>query len=223
MKKILLAGTALVALAATAQAADLSARRTAVPAAIAYAPAYSWSGIYGGLQIGGNFGNRTFSNTFQTDGGFNTGSGVSLGGQVGADFQSGAWVFGVVGDLAWTSTSQTVGATAYTLPYEGSARVRAGYLVSPQFLAYLTGGLAFGADTATTAGVANSRGHLGWTAGVGGEYMFAPSWSGFAEYRYTDLGYADWFGNSQNNTHHKVLLGVNYRFSTGPGAVVAKY
>ncbi len=225
MKTILLAGAALAALATTAQAADLSARRTAVPAAVAYAPAINWTSIYGGLQVGGVFGNRAYFPQLGTDGGANAGSGVSLGGQIGANYQvAPSFVVGAVSDIAWTSTQQSANGTTYGLPYEGSVRLKGGFLVNPKFLAYATAGLAFGADRISGNGAELSRGHIGWTAGLGGEYKFDPAWSAFAEYRYVDLGNADWNGVTIQNTHHKILAGVNYHFWTGgAGAVVAKY
>ncbi len=226
MKKILLAGAAIVAFAATAQAADLGARRTAVPAAVAYAPAINWNSVYGGVQVGGVFGNRTLQNG-TTDIGFNSGAGVSLGGQIGVNYQvAPAWVVGAVADLAWTSTQQQVGTSTYYLPYEGSLRLKGGYLVSPQLLAYVTGGLAFGADrqTNTANGFDSTQGRIGWTAGVGAEYKFNPAWSAFGEYRYVDLGNATFAGTNYNSTHHKLLVGVNYHFGMGAaGPVVAKY
>ena len=34
----------------------------------------------------------------------------------------------------------------------------------------------------------DSQVHLGWTAGVGGEYAFAPNWTARIEGRYSDFG-----------------------------------
>lgn len=52
-----------------------------------------------------------------------------------------------------------------------TATARVGYLFAPQLLGYVKGGGA-------------------WTRTVGGclEWMFAPSWSVFAEYNYMDFG-----------------------------------
>jgi opacity protein-like surface antigen len=43
----------------------------------------------------------------------------------------------------------------------------------------------------------------GWTLGGGGEWMFAPHWSAFAEYNFMGFGSS----NIQN-----ITAGVNYRF-----------
>ena len=82
-------------------------------------------------------------------------------------------------------------------------RARAGYLVTPTLLTYVTGGFAYGQThvgaslfSVDTAGVfppgsgATSYGsvHGGWTAGAGVEWMFWPQWSAKLEYLYYDLG-----------------------------------
>jgi outer membrane immunogenic protein len=77
-------------------------------------------------------------------------------------------------------------------------------LLSPTFLAYATGGFAYGnvtLDTAWTAqeslgstvfpGIATqsnvSKTLTGWTAGGGVEWLFKPSWSANLEYTYYNL------------------------------------
>ena len=80
----------------------------------------------------------------------------------------------------------------------GTFRGRAGFTVTPSFLLYATGGLAFGqvksasavAFTATTDVYAGSldETRFGWTVGAGGEWMIAPKWSIKAEYLFVDLG-----------------------------------
>jgi outer membrane immunogenic protein len=88
----------------------------------------------------------------------------------------------------------------------GTLRGRFGWLVTPTFLIYGTGGLAYGGVSATTnitQAVMNdpfalaspyfSSGNLnnvrvGWTAGGGAEWMFLPNWSVKVEYLYYSLG-----------------------------------
>jgi outer membrane immunogenic protein len=86
----------------------------------------------------------------------------------------------------------------------GTLRGRFGFLATPAFLIYGTGGLAYGGVSATTnitqAVVNNtltspysSLGNLdnvrvGWTAGGGAEWMFLPNWSVKVEYLYYSLG-----------------------------------
>jgi outer membrane immunogenic protein len=86
-----------------------------------------------------------------------------------------------------------------------TVRARVGALVSPQTLLFVTGGLAVG-EIRSTANVIPSGGattcannvycstgtsdqtRAGWTAGAGGEYLFAPNWTLKVEYLHYDLG-----------------------------------
>ena len=89
----------------------------------------------------------------------------------------------------------------------GTVRGRFGFLANPNLLLYATGGLAYGGVkanttivqsdsgiqpgnvTATYAGTAStSTTRVGWTVGVGGEWMLAGNWSAKIEYLYYDLG-----------------------------------
>jgi len=94
------------------------------------------------------------------------------------------------------------------LSWLGTVRGRIGYLVTPSFLIYGTGGLAYGGYTASLqtsvfwqqqGGDANfiqigrnnhSTTPAGWTAGGGTEWMFLPNMSVKVEYLYYDLGTA---------------------------------
>lgn len=130
------------------------------------------------------------------------------------------------------------------LEWFGTARLRGGILASPQFLLYGTGGLAYGSIKTnaalagfTPAGVAlaavgsNSEVRVGWTVGVGAEWLFARDWSAKVEYLYMDLGrYNSSFtllpGSafaadvSSRFTDHILRAGINYHFNS---PVVAKY
>jgi outer membrane immunogenic protein len=153
------------------------------------------------------------------------------GGQIGINFQwNPSFVFGAELDAqgVWTSNNNNnnislvtvpnlapgfgafpvtaFGAVNHRLEYIGTARVRAGFLATPAFLIYGTGGAAVGGvrtsglvnagfptDASVAAGLAasnfngtNSR--VGWTAGGGIEWMFLPNWSLKAEALYYDLG-----------------------------------
>jgi len=95
----------------------------------------------------------------------------------------------------------------------GTARVRAGYLITPTLLGYATGGLTYGSITASaspaalatyqldfsnrrTLGAQGSIGFqgnanslaVGWNAGGGFEWMFAQNWSVKTEAIYYNLG-----------------------------------
>lgn len=106
-------------------------------------------------------------------------------------------------------------------------------------LLYVKGGLAVASIRNTAADldggvfsavnttiVTNTR--VGYALGAGLEYAFAPNWTAKIEYLYSNYGSfvsADAAGELYRHTNdvHAVKLGVNYLFSTGPSAVVARY
>ena len=55
---------------------------------------------------------------------------------------------------------------------------------------------------------------LGWTAGLGAEFGFAPNWSAKVEYLYVDLANSNFVitGASHGLSFGTVRAGVNYRF-----------
>ena len=66
-----------------------------------------------------------------------------------------------------------------------------------------------------TVDVTNTR--MGWTAGAGLEYAFAPSWSAKLEYNFMDFGdksvsFAPGRSTDIDQQIHAVKLGVNYKF-----------
>ena len=196
------------------------------------------------------------------------------GAQIGYNWQAANWLFGIEADiqgiannnnnnnLAVTSVLANNGLPIITtlngsqrIDYLGTVRGRLGFLATPTFLLYGTGGLAYGqvnsainitqshagANTfGSTTGIF-SQNRAGWTAGGGGEWLFAPNWSAKFEYLYYDLGnesnnagilsaafsngfvrYAILPTVSTHLTGNIVRFGVNYHFNAGP-AVVANY
>jgi len=223
----------------SAVAADLP-RALPVKAPVMAPVVYNWTGFYLGGNAGYSFGRNSYevagtstvrTRTFR---GFATpqptlltdvtaagpaflGTGTAnidgglAGGQIGYNWQSGAWVFGLETDAQWTgqrgatSFCLTVGCPAggfvanaeYRLQWFGTARARAGWLVDPRVLLYVTGGAAYGEVKADyTAGILGiplvgssiSTTRLGWTVGGGIEGMLSPNWTVKAEYLYVDLG-----------------------------------
>jgi outer membrane immunogenic protein len=145
-----------------------------------------------------------------------------------------------------------------SIDYLGTVRGRLGFLFTPTLLVYGTGGLAYGganasanflatdtlfASQAVITGSTYSDTLVGWTAGAGLEWMFAPHWSAKVEYLYYDLGRLSGqpglagvstaagaaYGAiaAQNNVSfngHIVRAGLNYHFNwAAPAPVVAKY
>jgi outer membrane immunogenic protein len=240
MKKFLLAGTALAALATGAQAADLGVRRVEVPSAV-IAPVFNWTGFYLGGQVGYGWlnGISTFSNGAGPIG--VRSSGVFGGVHVGYNYQINNFVLGLEADAELsgirgrTSNPAVFAEGIFDLRWQGSLRARAGVAVDRALL-YVTGGLAV-ADFRLAGGPAGgplqgySSTRAGWTLGAGVEYAFAPNWTGRIEYRYANYGSVSadlgplFPGVTQRTSlqSHSVRVGVSYLFSTGPGAVTARY
>jgi|PersoiStandDraft_1058852.scaffolds.fasta_scaffold34905_2 outer membrane immunogenic protein len=185
--------------AQVASAADMPVKaRPMAPVPVAY----NWTGCYVGGNVGGLWARKDWNlDPTGTPIGSNDPSGFLGGGQIGCNYQVSTFVFGIQGDYDWTDASASNNdliQTSYTdrTRIKGLASVtgRAGYAWD-RFLAYAKGGAAWVRDdydvhlTATGApGAAASETRTGWTAGVGGEYAFAPSWSAFVEYDYYDFG-----------------------------------
>ena len=79
--------------------------------------------------------------------------------------------------------------------YVGTARGRVGYAAGP-WLAYATGGLAWAGERFLNTSADRQSGEdtgmrLGWAAGAGVEYAFAPHWSVRLEYLYSQFDNAD--------------------------------
>ncbi len=167
---------------------------------------------FGAGSIGAAFGN-SFSETFD--------SGFVGGAHVGYDLQFDRVVVGAVLDINATDIQMRQEAFSNTpafytatrdLDYLATARLRAGYLVTPSVLAYATGGAAYGdvsysfttdspaatgnarsgaAALATTSFVDNED--WGYSVGGGMEVKIVDNLSFGAEYLYTNLGSGDSF------------------------------
>jgi len=199
MKKILL-GTTMIAglmVAGTAQAADLRA-----PVYKAPPQAYTdWNGFYLGINGGGGWADTLQVDTAGTTTGRYHQSGALFGGTFGYNWQFSNWVLGVEGDFDWadingsvTSGVCTAGRCFTNLRDFGTVRARLGFLATPNWLLYGTGGFAWGdvkAGQDSCAGplqICGDKTRTGWAAGVGGEYMIAPRWSIKVEYLHFDFG-----------------------------------
>ena len=202
-RKQLLAGVALgtLVLAGQAAAADLALK------APAYKAVYDWTGFYIGAHTGygGGKSNAVLSDPAiaTTDnrfggiiGGVQAGynvrlpSGLLLGVEADMTFPS-----YLLSNFAASSLATARSGISEQWDYAGTARGRVGYASGP-WLAYATGGLAWAGERfINTPAVGDDEKHinvrLGWAAGAGVEYGFAPHWSVKLEYLYSRFGRAD--------------------------------
>ncbi len=169
MQKFLVGGAAAlvgIMTVGAASAADLPARKGPIMAP-AFAPIYSWTGFYAGLNAGFAFNNNKASTTgtpgflalgpAAVPGSLGVGkNGFIGGGQIGYNQQYGLIVAGVEADFqyvdgkrsrAFTDPATLGGLTTRAgteLNYLGTLRARLGYSASDRLLIYVTGGLAYG-------------------------------------------------------------------------------
>jgi outer membrane immunogenic protein len=180
------------------------------------------------------------------------------GGYIGYNWQvAPLWVVGVEADVAWGRNDKTLlgipgtfgtsgqgagpGAVAFDssnvrLGWDGSLRERVGFLVTPTWLLYATGGLTwqqadinatcFGSSTNASwcSAVHNetfSTTRIGWTVGAGAEALIRANWLLRAEYRYSDYGNIGhtFFANTLDQVvmneslrTHVGLVGLAYKF-----------
>jgi outer membrane immunogenic protein len=198
-----LAASVLAAASIAARAADLPVRTQ--PAPVVYAPVSLWTGCYIGGNLGGSWASGDLSVTSSTGTALGSGnnSGFTGGGQIGCDYQTGAFVFGVRNMFDWSNRSSTRviqnGAfTGYGATLKNNwvdlLTGRVGWVMQPQWLLYFQGGAAWRESTLqlfnqSAVNVGTSSGNrTGWTIGGGAEWRFAQNWSAFLEYNYADFG-----------------------------------
>jgi outer membrane immunogenic protein len=202
MKKSLLAGVSLgaLALASGAQAADMAARP--VYKAPVAPPVWSWTGFYVGANVGGASA-RTHINSpdnsyfFPANSSFNSNqSGVIGGLEAGYNWQFNSVVLGLEGDISAASLSRStspgpIGITGDlfngNMTALGTVRGRIGWAFD-RLLVYGTGGVAFANlkdqyfSPAFPFTAAPSSSATGWTAGGGVEFALSGNWTAKAEY-----------------------------------------
>ena len=277
MKKFLLAITSVVLGTASAMAADLASQYTKAPVmASSYNWTGFYVGANVGGQWGSA--DPTTSTVWTPTGYFAissvpaiaavgaqsvNSSSVTGGFTAGYNWQVNHAVFGLEGDINYfgfkgSATGSAVypccAPTAFTVSSQVSAdwlatiRGRIGFLATPSWLLYATGGAAIAevkgnfnfTDTfaAATESAAIRDTRVGWTAGAGTEYAVGNGWSLKAEYLYVDLGRAsatstnlaafvpaiafpsNVYTHSVDIKSNIVRVGVNYKFG---GPVVARY
>jgi outer membrane immunogenic protein len=191
-------------------------------------PVNSWTGFYAGVNGGYAWSNTDARSihifhsggTPNPAGPYSYGldeSGAFGGGQVGFNYQISRFVAGVEADIQGSDikghshtsfASQLPNAAAFDYnpsketDWFGTARLRLGWVLTPQALIYATGGAAFGkvaydahyifTDPGCCIGsfglAKASENAAGFVVGGGVEYAVSPGWSLKAEYQYIDLG-----------------------------------
>jgi outer membrane immunogenic protein len=268
MKRLALAISVIAFSAAGASAADMAVKTPPMVVPVIY----NWTGFYIGVHAGGVWLNST-DNVTPANGMLTSffvpptqiftpmrlnSTGFIGGGQAGYNWQAGPmWVIGVETDISGTGLSRTVSmpgpgdpsrivTASEKLDWFGTVRGRIGVTPTDRALLYVTGGLAYGHASLSTAltrttgcnGLNNCQNgsvtstNTGWTVGGGLEWAFANNWSLKGEYLYYDLGtvshlmtdpfFPAVFNASASLKGSIARVGVNYKFGWG-GPVVARY
>jgi outer membrane immunogenic protein len=184
----------------------------------AYTPAYSWSGLYFGLQGGGdiaaiplsnlNFTTPAMQTAFGDPGVFGAGANGFVGGaHIGFNIpltsafvggiEVGAQATGLHSNENVTAVAGAINAqSAYNLVWDGYADAKLGWLLSRNVYLYGIGGLSFGEiKDAASLSVVGANTTLtandirtGWNAGLGVDYCFDPKFCMGPRYRYVSYG-----------------------------------
>jgi outer membrane immunogenic protein len=222
MKRVILtalAGALACAIAAPGQAADLPRKALPISPVVA---AFSWSGFYVGINGGYGWGKADLSNVVGSAA--ITTRGALFGATAGYNLQTGSWVWGIEGDIDYSSVRGSDATSLICLlgceaknTWLGTARGRLGYAFD-HWMTYFTGGLAFG-DVKVSAGTASlTKTQTGWTLGGGAEWAWSGPWSAKFEYLYVDLGSATCdaatcgVATTAKWKENILRAGLNYRF-----------
>lgn len=218
MKSYAFAGVLLAVFCASgvARAGDVAAYKAPPPVIGVGMP----GNFYAGLSLGGRWSDTDWTTTatgsssqfaFPNPASFDS-STVRIGGYAGYMWRIvPTWGVGIEGDLAWGDSSKAVlgipgtccgGMASVKEGWDGSIRARLGYLITPAWLLYATGGIAWqGIDVDASCGRNSfcssahnetvSTTQAGWTLGAGLEVMLRRNWLVRLEYRFSDYGRLD--------------------------------
>jgi outer membrane immunogenic protein len=223
MKRFARAGLALLVLNVGARAADMRLKaRPPLPM-----PIFNWTGCYIGGSTGGARTQNSNTTVTFVDGGSgagpaaaagalptsfsNSASGWTGGGQLGCNYQTSNWVFGIETDISGMNLTGSQALATNVPPFFrlttsvtqdtnwiGTTRGRLGWAWG-NVLLYGTGGAAYGnvnysytqnniaGGGPVAIAVSDSATQVGWTAGGGIELGFG-RWSLKGEYLFYDLG-----------------------------------
>jgi outer membrane immunogenic protein len=221
MRKLVAATVVAMAMAAPAFAADMPLK-----ASRAYTAPWSWAGLYAGVHGGYGWGSGGVTGSTASgdiDGFFG-------GGQLGYNWQTGNFVYGIEADLSGGDISNTATGTlgGITLSetdkvnWMGSIRGRLGWAMDRN-LFYFTGGYAWGNGNISVsaavpalgiaASASSSATHNGWVLGGGWETALTPNWTLGVEYQHVSFDSANYFTSIPVSLDvDSVRLKVNYLF-----------
>jgi outer membrane immunogenic protein len=213
---IVVAAAAGSAVAPNAKAADIPVKAPKMVAA----PAWNWTGFYVGGHLGAAWQDPRATGSYVDDAANRItvtnaakSTGFIGGAQIGYNWQTGIFVYGVEADISDLSSSGRVGQTAVApndpdafltssseTKWLGTVRGRLGVtFFGGRTLAYATGGWAYGHVVNTHTEVVAAAGNLtatwvessnrsGYAVGGGIEHMLTPNWTVRVEGLYVDLG-----------------------------------
>jgi outer membrane immunogenic protein len=201
----------------------------------------NWSGIYFGAHAGGawsdfEMSDHTISVAAAETASVSRQSGFA-GMQIGYNRQVlHSWLLGTEADISFTDLGANTTTNENAFPARlqfhdfGTVRTRIGYIMDRTLL-YATGGLAWAKDafSYTSGGFVQMDAHqyhLGWTAGLGGEYALDRNWSARIEYLHADFGADNAVYTAEPRmtklTADMVRLALNYRLGAPEAALPEK-
>jgi outer membrane immunogenic protein len=207
MKRYLMTSVSCLALTGVASAADIPVKAPPRPVVVTQI----WAGPYIGIN-GGAVWHELKTDTVNAAGAFYdraklTGTSGTVGGQIGYNWQSQNFVFGVEADANWVNGSESEQHNSNNglgfpvthttkLSWLATGRLRAGFLLAPRTLVYGTGGVAIGHVEnewrfagGPTPQVRSDDTRVGWTAGGGIEHFISnPHVTVKVEALYVDFG-----------------------------------
>lgn len=209
-KTIALASALALSTFASAMAADAVDQIPAAPVAVE-TPAFSWTGVYGGIQGGAGWLDGKFSDGVDSakqdfDGGI-------IGGFVGYNWQlSNGFVAGIEGDVDYNFNEESDSGIDVGTDWAGSVRGRVGYAFD-RALVYGAAGWTFTNGYVDGAGIDENETFHGWTVGAGVDFAMTDNMFLRGEYRYNDFGDKDIApGLNADLDQHVVKVGLGVKF-----------
>lgn len=205
----ILAATAIAFSVATiARAADAIEEIPSAPESVDVVPSGNWEGAYIGGKLTHQWGKVKENKDYDATG---FGGGV----YTGYNKQDGQVVYGVEGDVNFSSIDATHKKVEADQGFNGSLRARVGYDVSPA-LVYATGGLAATNMEVSDKTSDSNKTLLGLTLGAGVETKITEQITARTEYRYTNYQSQtfnlDSGATDRGLDEHQVNVGLGLKF-----------